>query len=148
MIIKIHGKATDSQDIIESLKKLIRDVTLETQELILTSCTKSDLELVRDNQNVKEFKNKLYNFKNILIQTEKYTFFNEFYCQMMSKLDVKRELIKKYGVLDNIKEIPENYALTETRTKSLNLFEVAIQKLKQLFHINQEETAQDNKSEH
>ena len=139
----IHGKAQNSQNTIENLKKSIKETTIQTQELILTICTNADLELVRDTQSVKEFKNKLYNFKNILIQTEDYTFFNEFYCQMMEKLEIKRELIKKYGVLNYFKDIRENLSLIETRQEPLNLFEIAIQKLKKLFHINQEDTEKD-----
>ena len=133
-------KVQNTQQKIEHLKKLIKETTLQTQELILTSCTKSDLELVRDNQSVKEFKDKLYNFKELLISTENYTFYNEFYCQMMEELDVKRELIKKYGVLNVFKDIRENLALIETRQENLNLFQVALKKLKELFRINQENT--------
>ena len=133
-------KVQNTQQKIEHLKNLIKETTLQTQELILTSCTKSDLELVRDNQSVKEFKDKLYNFKELLISTENYTFYNEFYCQMMEELDVKRELIKKYGVLNVFKDIRENLALIETRQENLNLFQVALKKLKELFRINQENT--------
>ena len=133
-------KVQNTQQKIEHLKNLIKETTLQTQELILTSCTKSDLELVRDNQSVKEFKDKLYNFKELLISTENYTFYNEFYCQMMEELDVKRELIKKYGVLNVFKDIRENLALIETRQENLNLFQVALKKLKELFRINQKNT--------
>jgi hypothetical protein len=41
-------------------------------------------------------------------------------------------------VLVQFKEIRENLALIETRQKPLNLFQVALLKLKKLFHINQE----------
>ena len=133
-------KVQNTQQKIEHLKNLIKETTLQTQELILTSCTKSDLELVRDNQSVKEFKDKLYNFKELLISTENYTFYNEFYCQMMEELDIKIELIKKYGVLNVFKDIRENLALIETRQENLNLFQVALKKLKELFRINQENT--------
>lgn len=136
-------KVQNTQQKIEHLKNLIKETTLQTQELILTSCTKSDLELVRDNQSVKEFKDKLYNFKELLISTENYTFYNEFYCQMMEELDVKRELIKKYGVLNVFKDIRENLALIETRQENLNLFQVALKKLKELFRINQENTLEE-----
>lgn len=124
---------------IEDLKYSIKLTTIETQELILTSCAYSDLNLVRDNESLTEFKNKLYKFKNILIKPENYSFYNEFYCQMMEELEIKRNLIKKYGILNCFKEIRENLALIETRQKKLNLFQVALIKLKKLFHISQEE---------
>ena len=125
---------------IENLKQTIRQITIETQELILTSCAYSDLALVRDNESVNEFKKKLYKFKNVLISpNEQYTFYNEFYCHMMEELEIKREQIKKYGILNCFKDIRENLALIETRQEKLNIFQIAIQKLKKIFHIGQEE---------
>lgn len=133
-------KVANSQRAIENLKKDIKELTLKTQELILTSCAYSELELVRDNQTASLFKEKLYNFKNLLIQADGYSFYNDFYCNMMEKLDVKRELIKKYGTLNCFTDIKENVSLIETRKEPLNLFKVTIEKLKKLFHINQEQT--------
>lgn len=92
---------------------------------------------------VKEFKDKLYNFKEILIQTDDYSFYNDFYCKMMEELDVKRELIEKYGTINCFTNIEESSALVETRQESLNLFKVAIEKIKQLFKANQTEKAND-----
>lgn len=124
---------------IENIKQNIKQITIETQELILTSCAYSDLALVRDNESVAEFKKKLYRFKNVLIKPDNYSFYNEFYCHMMEELEVKRELIKKYGILNCFKEIRENFALIEVRKQKLNLLQLAIMKLKKLFHIGQEE---------
>lgn len=124
---------------IENLKYSIKNITIETQELILTNCAYSDLNLVRDNESLTEFKNKLYKFKNILIKPDNYSFYNEFYCNMMEELEIKRALIKKYGILNCFKEIRENLALIEARQNNLNLFQLAIVKLKKLFHINQEQ---------
>ncbi len=135
-----NEKINRLKNTIETLKQNIRKITIETQELILTSCVYSDLALVRDNESVAEFKKKLYRFKNVLIKpNEQYSFYNEFYCHMMEELELKRTLIKKYGILNCFKEVRENLALIETRQERLNIFQLAIQKLKKLFHIGQEE---------
>ena len=125
---------------IENIKQNIKQTTIETQELILTSCAYSDLALVRDNESITEFKKKLYRFKNVLIKPDNnYSFYNEFYCHMMEELEQKRELIKKYGILNCFREIRENFALIETRKQKLNLLQLAVRKIKRLFNIGQEE---------
>ena len=140
-------KIQNSQKTIENLKSDIKTLTLKTQELILTSCAYADLDLVRDNQSIKDFKNKLYNFQNELISSEGYTFFNDFYCKMMEELEIKREMIKKYGVLVQFKDIRDNLNLIETRQESLNLFKTVIEKIKKLLHINQEASSTNETTE-
>lgn len=138
-------KLQKAQADLDLLKNTINKVTLETQELILTSCSYSDLELVRDKQEVKEFKDKLYQFQDYLIISDGYDFYNQFYIQMMEALDKKRELIEKYGALEVYKEIPESLSLVETRQKKLNLLVVAKQKLAEVFRFNKQESKQENK---
>jgi len=137
-------KTKTAQEKIGLLKTSVRNLALDTQELILKSCACSDLELIRNKQDVKEFQNKLYKFQKYLIVTEGYNFYNEFYIQMMEALDKKRELIEKYGSLEAFNEIPENLSLLETRQEKLNLFEVARQKLVALFKHNKQEAASKN----
>lgn len=137
-----NSKIVYAKEKIELLKERIKNVTLDTQELILTSCSYSDLELVRDAQSVKDFKNKLYKFQKYLFVTEGYNFYNEFYIQMMEALDKKRELIEKYGTLEVFKEIPESLSLLETRQTKLNLFQVAKQKLITLFKTNTQKVSE------
>ena len=132
-------KIRKSQEKLTLLKDDIKNLTLETQELILTACATSDLELVRDTKSLKDFKNKLYQFQKYLIVTEGYTFYHEFYIKMMEQLDKKRELIEKYGTLEVFKEIPENLSLLETRQSKLNLLELAKQKMIELLKFNQQE---------
>ncbi|MBR2289969.1 MAG: hypothetical protein IJ867_05090 [Clostridia bacterium] len=132
---------------IEALKDTIKRITIETQELILTTCSYSDLELIRDNQDVRNFKNKLYQFQKYLIITDGYTFYNDFYIQMMEELDKKRELIEKYGAIEVFKEVPENLSLIETRQNKLNLLRVARQKLAELFRLNKQDSVSEKRRE-
>ncbi len=138
-------KILHSQENLQELKDEIRETTLETQELILTSCAYSDLKLVRDVQGVRDFKNRLYKFQKYLIVSEGYNFYNEFYIQMMEELDKKRELIEKYGTLEVFNAIPDNLSLLETRREKLNLFELAKQKIIELFRLNKQEATKKDK---
>lgn len=116
---------------IENLKKIISKIVLETQELIVTNCFSSELSLVRDKQSLEDFRNRLYNFKDILISNENYFFFNNFYCYMMSKLDEKRELINKHGVLNCLSDFKTSLVSNKTSPYKY-LFEI-LEKLNILF---------------
>ena len=140
------SKTVQASNDIQILKDQIKDLTLKTQELILTSCCYSDLNLVRDNQGIREFKDKLYKFQKYLFVSEGYNFYNEFYIKMMEALDKKRELIEKYGTLEVFKEIPESLSLIETRQSRLNLFIIAKQKLIKLFKLNKQEVNESEKN--
>ena len=140
-------RAQNSREDIMIIKNQIAELTLETQELILSSCSNSELDLVRDLNGVKEFKDKLYNFQKYLFVTDGYNFYNEFYINMMEKLDKKRELIEKYGALEVFNEIPEELSLLETRQEKLNLFKVAKEKLVKLFKLNKQEVQGSDKIE-
>lgn len=133
--IKKYGSI---QGTINDLKKQIQKITLETQELILVNCAYSDLELVRDYQSVNDLKNKLYKFEKYWIHTDGYDFFNQFYYKMMDELEYKNRLIRKYGILNQFKDIRESLALIETKPAPLSLFKTATQKIKELLHINKE----------
>ena len=117
---------------IKNIKKIISKITLETQELILTNCFSSELELVRDMESLKNFKNRLYEFKNILIYNDNYSFYNDFYCYMMNKLEGKKELIEKYGVI-NFLSSSEPQLLPTTQTFSYKYLIEIFEKLKILF---------------
>lgn len=132
------NKAEKIKQRIDILKENIKRLTIETQETILKNCAYADLDLIRNNTSVREFKDKLYKFQKYLINTEGYTFYNDFYVLMMKELDHKRALIEKYGVIAEFKDIKESLSLIEVRQEPLNLFQVGIQKLKKLFRINQE----------
>ena len=99
------GKSKKILGKIESIKRNIMKITLETQELIVKNGFNSDLELVKDSASLNEFQDKLYNFKHLLISNNSYTFFNDFYREMINKLEEKRELIKQFGILTHLTDM-------------------------------------------
>lgn len=128
---------------IANIKKIISKITIETQELIITNCFSSELKLVRDMNSLEEFKNRLYNFKDILISTENYSFYNDFYCYMMSKLEEKKELIRSNGVLNCLSDY-ETSLISPMQVFSYKYIKELISKIKLLFH-NYKYNELDNK---
>lgn len=117
---------------IKNIKKIISKITLETQELIITNCFTSEFELVKDIDSLKNFQTRLYEFKNILIYNENYSFYNNFYCYMMNKLEGKRELIEKYGVINSF-TTAETQLLSPSQKFSYKYLIEFFEKLKILF---------------
>lgn len=115
-----------------ALKNIILQKTIETQNIIIENCFNSEFNSIRNLEDIKNFQSKLYNFKDLLINSENYTFFNDFYCQMMSNLDEKRETIKKYGIINNF-SLETSLSIIEEETYGFKFFKRLFEKIKLLF---------------
>ena len=67
-----------------------------------------------------------------MINSDDNNFFNDFYCEMMSKLDEKREYINKYGILTNF-STQTNLSIIEEETYGFKFFKKLFEKIKLLF---------------
>ena len=76
---------------IYNYKKLITKTFIDTQNLIFTSYFTNSLNKIYSVQDIEDFRTKLYNYRDLLGITENYSYFNNFYIDMMMKLDVKYE---------------------------------------------------------
>ena len=115
---------------IEALKGVIFRITLELQNTIIYNFFTKEFDYIRDLESLKAFQEHLYNFKDYLINTDGYNFYNQFYCDMMNKLEEKRELIKKYGNLTLFEESNKNLILLENSTYGIDFFKKLFKKLK------------------
>lgn len=78
---------------IYNCKKLITNTFIDTQNLIFTSYFTNSLNNIYTVQDIEDFRKKLYNYRDLLGTTDNYFYFNDFYIDMMAKLDVKYEFI-------------------------------------------------------
>lgn len=117
---------------IEALKSVILRITFEIQNTIIYNCFNTEFDYIRDIDSLKAFQEHLYSFKDYLIDTDGYNYYNQFYRDMMNKLDEKRELIKKYGNLTFFEESNKDLVLFESPTFGLAFFKKLFSKLKLL----------------
>lgn len=96
-------------------KNMIKTLFFETQNLIFTSYFNKAINNVYSAQEIEDYRKKLYHYKDLLGTTENYNFFNDFYINMMMKLD------EKYEALDN----PELAIIPYTRS----IFQIIIEKI-------------------
>lgn len=79
------------------------------------------------------FQQRLYEFNELLIKTDSYHFYNSFYCEMMNRLDEKRQLIKQYGVLTYLNDLQTDLLDLERDHLGVKFFHRLFDKLKLLF---------------
>ncbi len=117
----------------DSIKSNILKLSLETQNLILENCFQSEFDLIRDTQTLNAFQQKLYDFKKLLITTEAYDFYSQFYHQMTNQLEEKRELIKMHGTLSYLNDLQTDLLDLEQDHFGIRFFHRLFDKLKLLF---------------
>lgn len=122
--------------LISEKKNNITSTFFKTQNLIIESCFVSEFNNIRNLDDIKEYKRKLYNFKNIMGSNENYTFYNEFYRKIMENLENKKEQIELLGEI-NLFETPENSLVLVDNTKhALSFVSTFFVKVKKLFGFN------------
>lgn len=78
---------------IEYLKSHIKVLFFSTQELIITSYFNTLYSSILTTIDIESFRKNLYNFQELIGSSQGYYFFNNFYINMMEKLDSKYETI-------------------------------------------------------
>ncbi len=72
---------------IEHYKNIIQQTFIETQNKIFTSYFNKSLGNLYSVQDIEDYRKKLYSYKDLLGTTENYTYFNDYYIYLMTKLD-------------------------------------------------------------
>lgn len=118
---------------IDALKNIIFEKTLETQNTIIFDCFNKRFDNIKDANDIKKFQSDLYNFKHVLITTNNYNFYNEYYIDMMNKLDEKREFFEKYGSLFSYENLRTDISIIESQTYGFKFFKTLFSKIILLF---------------
>lgn len=107
-------------------KNIIKNTFFETQQLIFTSYFNKAINNVYSVQEIEDYRKKLYNYRDLLGVTENYFIFNDYYINMMAKLD------EKYEAINNI----ELALVPYTRST----IQIIIEKLRSLVRVGRTET--------
>lgn len=117
-------------------KNAITSIFFKTQNLIIESCFVSEFNNIRNLADIKEYKNKLYNFKNVMGSNENYTFYNEFYRKIMESLETKKEQIERFGEINLFKTTENSLVLVDNTKHALSFISTFFGKVKKLFGFN------------
>lgn len=87
---------------IETKKKSIINLVEKIQERIIESCFKNRLQELNTFDDIREFENELYDFKDLLIKPDNYNFYNEFCLKIEQDINFRKDQIIKYGRIIDI----------------------------------------------
>lgn len=124
--------------IISEQKVNIRKLFFNIQNFIIRNCFSCEFNSINTIDDLKEIKEKLYNFKNIIGTTDGYTFYNDFYRDLMNSLENKKEEILKYGEISLFKQECTALTIVNQTRERFGFIRIFIRKLKKLFRLNKE----------
>lgn len=122
--------------LIASTKEEIKSLFFKTQNLIMNKCFKNEFNNIRNLEDIKFFNKKLYNYKNIIGFADEYTYYNNFYCNMMEVMEEKKSYIEKYGEINLFENINNSLILVDNTKNALSFISTFITKLKKLVGVN------------
>lgn len=127
-----------------SKKNDITSIFFKTQNLIIESCFISEFNNIRSLNDIKDFKKKLYNFKNIMGSNDSYTFYNEFYRKIMESLESKKEQIEALGEISLFEPSENSLVLVDNTKHALSFIYSFFGKVKKLFGFNKSRNTINN----
>ena len=130
--------------LVVSKKNAITSIFFKAQNLIIESCFISEFNNIRSLNDIKDFKKKLYNFKNIMGSNESYTFYNEFYRKIMENLEAKKEQIETFGEISLFEPSENSLVLVDNTKHALSFIYSFFGKVKKLFGFNKSRNTINN----
>lgn len=113
--------------IIDFQKNAITTLFFNTQNYIIKQCFGKEFCNISSSPDLHTYKNLLYNYKSLIGYTKNYTFYNDFYRDMMKALEIKKEKIYS--------QANTSTALTIVDKNSLSFVKTLFSKVKKLFGI-------------
>lgn len=118
---------------IDAYKQIILEKTLETQNLILLNCFTTEFNNIKTLEHIKNFEQNMYNFRHLIITTKNYNYYNDFYTDMMERVQEKKDFLLKYGDILDLDSITYELANIRENTYGFQFFKKLFSKLVLLF---------------
>lgn len=119
--------------LIDYKKQKITNLFFQSQNYIMKNCFNYEFNNLRNLDDIHLFKNRLYDFKNIIGYNNQYTFYNDFYCSMMNALDTKKEYIKSHGSINILSSECTALMIVDKSKNKFAFAKTFFRKLKELF---------------
>lgn len=133
-MVQKNNEINSLNKIINYKKQKIMALFFQTQNYIIKNCFNYEFNTIKTLEEIHEFKNKLYNFQNIMGYNENYSFYNDFYCSMMNALETKKNQLKVLNPLD-LSSVCTELIIIDTKKNKIAFAKTFFRKLKELFKL-------------
>lgn len=114
-------------------KEKITTLFFQSQNYIMKTCFNIEFNKLKTLEDIHEFKNNLYNYKNVIGSNNNYSFFNDFYCSMMNIIETKKDYIKNHGPITLPSAESTALMIIDTKKNKIAFAKILFRKLKELF---------------
>lgn len=118
---------------IPKTKNTIVSLFFRTQNLIMKKLFSSEYNGIRSLEDIKEFQEKFYNFKDLIGSADNYTFYNELYIEMMDLLERKKEHIEANGEINLFESVDKSLIIVEGSKTAFSFLVLLVRKTRKLF---------------
>ena len=122
--------------LISEQKQNIKRLFFNIQNFVIRNCFASEYNHINTMEDLHDLKIKLYNFKNIIGTSDGYTFYNDFYRDLMNAFENKKEELLKYGEISLFKEECTALTIVGQTKEKFDFIRILIKKLQKLFKLN------------
>lgn len=84
---------------INARKTEIFNIFFKTQNIIMTNCFNIEFKNIKNMDELKKFKSRVYNYQYIIATNKDYTFYKDFFYYTMNKVQQKENYLEKHGYI-------------------------------------------------
>lgn len=118
---------------IDDLKHQITSSCLETQHIIIENFFNSEFNNIKNLDEIEQFKERLENFKSVLIQNNQDFFYENYSKSVLYELEKKKQAIQEFGSLEYLSTIRTELATIEDVRFGVSFFKKLFNKFGLLF---------------
>lgn len=122
-------------NVITAQKKDIASLFFKIQNYIIRNCFCIEYSNINNNETLYNFKNSLYYFKDVIGYTDNYTYYNDFYRDMMNALEIKKKQINCLDDINLSTSKTQSLIVIDKKRPSLVFMYNTIKRLKKLIGI-------------
>lgn len=121
---------------INNKKDEIFTLFLKTQNIIMTNCFNMEFKRIKTIEELKVFKSRVYNYQYLIASHKDYTFYHDFFCYTMNKVQEKEEILEKSGYILSPSDKETALVLFEEKENIFKLMSKCFNKLKKVSQLN------------